>query len=342
MQIGLINDNPVETRFIARTINGNPYYELAWSATSDRECMEFFQNYQPDLVIVSIALPHQDLTAFIKGLVATKRCAVLVSTESVQHNTNQVFQAMGAGALDVVTLPAPEKMDDPEHMQHLLLKIATVERLLNTGSSRRANANTGLPATCTPLIAIGSSTGGPAALIAILKSLPDPFPASLVIVQHLDAQFSQGFAEWLGEQSKMPVRIAREGGHPVPGIVHIAGTGDHLVLNREGKYQYSREPIEYVYRPSANEFFQSIVKNWYGPAIGVLLTGMGKDGASGLLAMRKKGYTTIAESEETCAVFGMPKAAIELGGADKILPLPKIAPYLIELIQQIRKGIKNA
>ena len=336
MQIGIINQDEQETRFITETLQSSPYCEFCWTATSAAEGLELIANHQPELLIINVTLPGNNLPALIKQLVSIRGIAVLVSTQSVEHHTSRVFQAMGAGALDVVTLPCPEASSDPVHAQHLQQKISTVNRLLNTGNQKNGSQkSTSLKNT--PLIAIGSSTGGPAALVEILKNIPNPFAASIVIVQHLDAQFSNGFAQWLNEQSRLPVRIAQAGGHPTSGIVHIAGTGDHLVINGAGKFQYEKEPIDYVYRPSANEFFQSLVKNWHGPAIGLLLTGMGKDGATGLLAMRNKGYHTIAEAEETCAVFGMPKAAIEMNAADTILPLQKIAPFLMELLRVIQE-----
>jgi two-component system chemotaxis response regulator CheB/two-component system response regulator WspF len=149
-----------------------------------------------------------------------------------------------------------------------------------------------------------------------------------VIVQHVDAAFAAGMADWLNQQSALPVRIAREGDRPQAGVVLLAATDDHLHLKLPEVLGYTRVPEETPYRPSADVFFHSVVARWPARAIGVLLTGMGRDGAIGLKAMRTKGYHTIAQDEATSAVYGMPKAAAALDAAAAILPLPRIAAAL--------------
>lgn len=160
--------------------------------------------------------------------------------------------------------------------------------------------------------------------------MPADFPASIVLVQHVDEVFAAGMAEWLGTESHLPVRLAREGDSLLPGAVLLAGTNNHLYLSAEGKLTYRREPIEQVYRPSIDVFFDSVASHWRGEAIGVLLTGMGRDGARGLLHMRKRGFHTITQDQASCAVYGMPKAAVALEAAVEVLPLERIAPRLIE------------
>ncbi len=141
----------------------------------------------------------------------------------------------------------------------------------------------------------------------------------------MDMQFLSSFAEWLGSQCKLPVRIAQVGDRPTPGVVLVAGSKDHLILRSDGTLGYTNEPADYPYRPSVNAFFESIAAQWRGPALGVLLTGMGRDGAIGLLAMRNKGHHTIAQDKASCAVYGMPRAAAELGAAQEVLGLDQIA-----------------
>jgi two-component system response regulator WspF len=182
------------------------------------------------------------------------------------------------------------------------------------------------------LVAIGASAGGPAALVRLLAALPKDFPAAIVVVQHIDAHMAEGMASWLDGQCDLPVRVAAEGDRPAAGCVLIAETSDHLVLRSPYRLGYVPEPREMVYRPSVDAFFQSVVRQWRGEAIGVLLTGMGRDGALGLKALRDHGFHTIAQDQATSAVYGMPKAAAALGAAVDILPIDRIASRLIVLV----------
>ena len=182
------------------------------------------------------------------------------------------------------------------------------------------------------LVGIGASAGGPAAVAAVLTALPSDFRGAIIVVQHIDAHQAAGMAEWLARQASLPVRIASEGDRPEPGSVLLAGTNDHLVLKSADRLGYSAKPVESVYRPSVDAFFQSVSRLWTGDAIGVLLTGMGRDGAQGLKTLRDQGRHTIAQDEQSSAVYGMPKAAARLGAAREILPLPRIAPRLVTLV----------
>ena len=166
------------------------------------------------------------------------------------------------------------------------------------------------------------------ALVEVLENLPADFPAAIVIVQHVDQQFTPGLADWLGQHSRLPVRLATAGDMVTAGEVLMASTLDHLVFKNAHTLGYTPQPVEYVYRPSVDVFFQSVVKYWRGLAVGVLLTGMGRDGAKGLKMMREAGHHTIAQDRISSAVYGMPKAAAALEAAVEILPLNQIAPTL--------------
>jgi two-component system, chemotaxis family, response regulator WspF len=168
----------------------------------------------------------------------------------------------------------------------------------------------------------------PAAVASVLRSLPRDFPAAIVVIQHVDEKFAAGMAEWLSQQSGLKVRVAREGDQPEPGTVLLAGTNDHLALKSADRVGYTPEPRDYFYRPSVDVFFQSVCQHWPGEVVGVLLTGMGRDGAVGLKALRNKGHHTVAQDQATSAVYGMPRAAATLEAAVEILPLDRIAPAL--------------
>ena len=164
------------------------------------------------------------------------------------------------------------------------------------------------------------------ALTEVLGALPKNFPAAVIIVQHVDSQFAQGLADWLNEQSNLPVRVAREGERPVKGTVLVAGKNGSPVFLNGDTVGYTPNPVDYVYRPSVDVFFESVLKHWRGETVGVLLTGMGRDGAQGLKMLREAGHHTIAQDSASCMVYGMPKAAAALDAAVEILPLEPNRP----------------
>jgi two-component system response regulator WspF len=192
-----------------------------------------------------------------------------------------------------------------------------------------------------PLIAIGSSAGGPAALATILSGLPEDFAATIVVVQHIDENFAQGMAEWLSQQSRLPVRIIKNGDAPTSGIVHVAATNEHLIFTKALLLAYTPIPEALFYRPSIDVFFESVNRLWPATVVGVLLTGMGRDGARGLKALRDSGRHTIAQDEASSIVYGMPKAAAILQAATDILPLEHIAHKLVDLLAQRTKNAQE-
>jgi two-component system response regulator WspF len=187
-----------------------------------------------------------------------------------------------------------------------------------------------------PLILLGASTGGPKVLAQILAALPRNCPACVIIVQHVDSAFAPGLATWLGQQSRMPVQLAPVGQEPRAGCVFLAQTGDHLILTPTRRLAYTPEPRDQCFRPSVDVFFNSVARHWNQPGVGVLLTGMGRDGAEGLLALRRAGWHTIAQDQATSTVYGMPKAAAELGAAVQVLTPAEIASNLVTRLARSR------
>ncbi len=181
------------------------------------------------------------------------------------------------------------------------------------------------------LVAIGASTGGPEAIKAVLSCLPKHFPGAVVIIQHVDERHASGMADWLNNDIPLPVRIAREGDRPLSGTVLFAATNDHLVMTPTGNLSYSRNPVEYPYRPSVDEFFASIALYCKDEMIAVLLTGMGRDGGRGLLALRRLGHYTIAQDKISSIIYGMPKDAAERGAAIEVLSPSQIGKRLCVL-----------
>jgi two-component system response regulator WspF len=243
-------------------------------------------------------------------------------TARPQDNVGQVFRALGAGALDVVATPVLLGREDGAAA--LLAKIRTIGKLV---AGRPAPAPLSSPHVAR-LVAIGASTGGPAALARLLADWRPAPDTAAVVVQHIDSNFSAQLVKWLGEQTTAKVAAILDGDHLEGGVVQVAATDDHLRLAPGHRLRYDEHPRDAIHRPSIDVFFRSVARHWERPATGVLLTGMGRDGAAGLLAMREAGQATIAQDEASSAVYGMPRAAAELGAAQQILPIGKISAAL--------------
>jgi chemotaxis response regulator CheB len=318
-----IVDEPRQAELLKLAIQLGGEHDVAWVADSEAMLAERLAARMPDLLLLNVELPSVDAQGATRRVVQAGS-AVLV-TAAGQADPARVFEAIGHGALDSISL---QDAMFPEPISRLLLpKIASVARWIGKGAVKAAAVN---GEDCQRLIAIGASAGGPAALSVVLGGLPRTLPAGIVVVQHLGEDFTAGVAEWLRRGTGLDVRVAREGDRPEAGTVLVAGGNDHLVFKPGARLGYTAEPREKIYRPSIDVFFDSVCRLWRGSAVGVLLTGMGRDGAQGLQALRARGHHTIAQDEATSAVYGMPKAAAALNAAVDILPLERIAGRITE------------
>jgi two-component system response regulator WspF len=335
MKIGIVNDLPLAVEALQRALMLKPGYQVIWVARNGAEAVELCAKATPDLVLMDLIMPVMDGVETTRRIMAQTPCAILIVTVSVGSNASRVFEAMGHGALDAVDTPALGMGDLSDSASPLLAKIETLRKLIrDKNGSNAAMERSGSQALSSHgerLVAIGASAGGPAALTTVLRGLPRDFSAAIVVIQHVDEQFAAGMAEWLGLSSALPVRVAQEGERPEAGVVLLAGTNDHLTLKAPDRLGYNSKPVDYAYRPSVDVFFQSACRFWSGTVVGVLLTGMGRDGALGLKALRNKGHYTIAQDQATSAVYGMPKAAAKLDAAVDILALEQIAPKLVSI-----------
>lgn len=330
MKIGIVNDMPLAVEALRRALALEPAHEVVWIAVNGAEAVAKCAEHKPDVVLMDLIMPVMDGVEATRLIMANSPCAIVVVTVNSQQSVHRVFEAMGHGAVDVVDTPTLGVGDPREAAAPLLRKIQNIGWLLGQRSKSPAPAtsSSALGRQCKALLAIGSSAGGPAALEILLRQLPADFPAAVVLVQHVDQVFAAGMADWLCSASQLPVRLAVEGEQPQVGTVLLAGTNNHLRLLENGTLCYTEAPIEHIYRPSIDVFFESVTQYWQGDAIGVLLTGMGRDGANGLKLMRERGFHTIAQDQATSAVYGMPKAAAAIDAAVEICPLERIAPIV--------------
>ncbi|MFD4838566.1 chemotaxis response regulator protein-glutamate methylesterase [Achromobacter sp. NPDC058515] len=333
MRIGIVNDLPMAVETLRRAIALEPGLEVAWVASNGQEAVEQCARDRPDVVLMDLIMPVMDGVEATRRIMAETPCAIVVVTADVARHTPRVFDAMGHGALDAVDTPVVGGADMRSAAAPLLRKIRNIGWLIGRYGSRPALSPLAKPEQrpdAQRLLVIGASAGGPATLAQLLRDLPMDFPAGIVLVQHVDASFAAGMADWLNDQVSLPVRLVRAGERPRPGQVLLAGTDDHLQLLADGTLRYTEDPKESLYRPSIDVFFHSVAQHWRGLAVGVLLTGMGQDGARGLKALRERGCLTIAQDQATSAVYGMPKAAAAMQAAVEIRPLEQIAARVIQ------------
>ena len=343
MRVAIVNDSAMAVECLRRVIDSEPEYDVAWVANDGAEAVWRCNADVPDLILMDLIMPVMDGVEATRKIMEDSPCAILVVTSTVAGNASKVFQAMGHGALDAVNTPVLGMTGGAEGKAELLNKIGTIAKLIRQRKStapvlmgapervRGASSDKGL-------VAIGSSSGGPKALSVLLQTLPAGFPVPIVIVQHVDEKFSGELAAWLNKQCELEVRLAQKGDRLAPGRVLIAGTNNHLILTSDGSLDYTPYPVEQAYRPSVDVFYDSVGQYWGGDVVAVLLTGMGRDGAEGMLKLRNKGVFTIAQDEATCAVYGMPKAAVQLKAAEEVMSLDNIGPELINYFSEKNKN----
>jgi len=330
MRIAIVNDLPVAAEALRRAVLLPGTHEIAWIASNGREALELCLKDTPDLILMDLIMPKMNGVQATREIMSQCPCAILVVTCSVEENAEMVFQAMGVGALDAVDTPALGVGDFKKVSAPLLAKIDTLSGMLEGVRECLRKPKSHTTQEAPPLVVIGASAGGPSALAEILQQLPKDFPSPIIIVQHVDEQFAPSLVEWLRQQCSLPMRGICDGDTPRPGEVLMAVSSKHLILASPRRLKYTSEPKESFYWPSVDVFFESVARHWPGEVVGILLTGMGRDGARGLKTLRNAGFHTITQSKEGCAVYGMPKAAAELEAATEILPLGGIAAALLK------------
>ncbi len=306
-------------------------------ATNGVEAVAQTELHKPDIVIMDILMPVMGGLEATEAIMARCPVPILILSATVNDtDLNLAFTAIKKGALDVMGKPS---LNTPDNQQGFIDKLTEKIRLLSRirvihhiqgTREQRPHTVAAKPDSTRNILAIGASTGGPKAVMSILKTLPASFNAAVFIVQHISSGFAKGFAQWLNMECCIPVRLAEEGDKIRNGEVLVAPTDRHLLIEK-GVVRFSDAPAVNCCRPSIDLFFSSLVTDYAPRTAAVLLTGMGRDGAEGLAEIKAHGGRTIAQDEKSSAVFGMPKAAIALNGADEILSLEDIPAAISRL-----------
>ncbi len=333
----IVEDSPVVRELLCHIIGSDPRLEVAGVAPSAEQALEMLDLVRPDVISLDIRLPG------INGFEATRRIMtqrptpiVVVSASVESEDLKITMNALRAGALAVVEKPVGSTRPDYEQVaRHLCTQLVIMSqvRVIRQGQPGRAWARRPSPFRPGRLQAIGiaSSTGGPGAVVELLNGLGRGFPLPVLLVQHIAPAFLRGFADWLGATTPFAVEIVDRPVSLRPGWVYLAAVDRHLWASAGSAWGDGGDPI-CLQRPSGTILFRSLAQHLGPASLGVVLTGMGEDGADGLLELRRAGGYTIAEDESTAVVFGMPGAAIRRGAACETLPLGAIAPRLLELV----------
>lgn len=342
----IVEDSPVAQTILKRILTSSPDIAIVGIADNGVEALELIPKVQPKVICTDLHMPKMSGLELTQRVMAEFPRPILVISASVDETENpqNVFQLLQAGALDVFLKPSIGLLSDYEQVKRELItriKILSGVSVFTQHSSRRATSTLNSPlkpfhsplptfhSSLPKIIVIGASTGGPQAFYTILKALPANFPTPILCVQHISEGFLAGLTHWLATGCQLRVAIAQSGEVPKPGTVYFSPDHCHLRLNSQGRFVLSQDEAVCGHRPSVSVLFQSVAEYSKERTLGILLTGMGRDGADGLLAIAQAGGITIAQDEPSCVVFGMPREAIALGAAQKILALNDIAPSLL-------------
>ena len=342
----IVDDSAVAREFLAHTLESDPDIRVAGTACNGKEALAWMERHKADVVLMDIQMP------VMNGLEATRRImqtvpipVIIVSSSWDKDDVEKTFQAMETGAVAVMEKPAGLK--NPATPLLALELLRTIRLMAGMPLVRRwASSSAAPPSHVTPsppppprpgktpirLIAIGASTGGPPVLQTLLAALSPRLPVPLVIVQHIAPGFLSGMADWLEKTTHYPVGIPKNGESMLPGRAYLAPDGFQMGVRKDGTIFLNDAPRENSLKPSVSFLFRSVAREFGEKAAGVLLTGMGKDGADELLSMRQAGGITFAQDKESSIVHGMPGEAIALGGASFVKPPMEIARHLMVIV----------
>jgi two-component system, chemotaxis family, protein-glutamate methylesterase/glutaminase len=347
-RVFVVDDSALVRQFMSEVIQGQPDFQLLGSAADPLSAMPKLEQQWPDVILLDMEMPRMDGLTFLRQLMATHPTPVVICSSLTEAGATLTLDALAAGAVAVF---AKAKLGVRQHLEGIANALVRAIREAGSAHVSRASGLGAIPVlakhmtppslrsfthTTDRIVAIGTSTGGTIALERVLSSLPADAPG-IVIVQHMPEKFTAAFAERLNSLCAIEVREAKNGDRVLDGVALIAPGGLHLQLCRSGAH-YCVEVLDAPpvnrHRPSVDVLFRSVAKAAGPNALGIIMTGMGDDGARGLLAMREMGAKTIAQDEASCVVFGMPKEAIRMGAAASVQPLTQIPEEIMVFSRQ--------
>jgi two-component system chemotaxis response regulator CheB len=354
----VVDDSAVQRRFLRAAVEAEKDFAVVGEARNGKEAVALVERLRPAAVLMDLDLPVMSGIEAIERIMSSNATPILVYSAFVAGaNSENALEALAAGAVDVLAKPGPDDtgtLDEYAAVLRRKLRVAARVRVITHPRGRLRSQGMGgatpslgggvrRPLTTAPhpgeanagrgkvrLVAIGASTGGPQALLTLLSQLPADLDQAVLVVQHMAEGFIPGLASWLDGLVPMPVVVGESGRRLAPGTITIAPSGGNLLV-QDDRLRVMCTPPEpgQFHVPGIDATFESIARSLGPDALGILLTGMGRDGAAGLLAMRERGALTIGQDEATCAVYGMPAAAYALGAVDRQLPLPDISGALL-------------
>lgn len=331
---------------LVNILNTSPGFRVIGEARNGEEVLSLTPQLKPDIISMDINMPRMDGLEATRRLMMEHPTPVVVVSSLIEQDVDLAFQALQAGALAVVEKP-PDRQSPlfPEKYRQLIKTLMAMSsvKVIRRGRTTPLSAETletsvaVVPSmrNAPEILALGASAGGPSAISTFLKLLPTDLPIPLVVVQHMPHEFIGGLARWLGKSSGWRVQVASDNAILMPGVVHLSPGTAHLTIMRRGKSLLTRlvsEQGSHRHQPAIDMLFYSIAEACGSAALGIVLTGMGDDGAAGLLAMRQVGARTFAQDKTSSTVFGMPNAAIERGAVEEVLPLTKLPTAILKYL----------
>ncbi|MEI8138336.1 MAG: chemotaxis-specific protein-glutamate methyltransferase CheB [bacterium] len=344
IKILIVDDSPIFQKLYTLLFRADPELRVIGIVNDGAEALAFVANQRPDVILMDLQMPVMNGYEATRRIMETDPIPIVICSASSQHDdVNKTFQAVEAGAVAFLNKPAgpghPDFQSSVANMIQtikLMAEIKQVKRMRRPAQAREEGTRL-MPgamsfANAPRVVAIGASTGGPLVLQTILGFLPRNYPVPLLIVQHIAEGFVKGFAEWLGSTTGFPIHIAEHNVRALPGHVYLAPDNLHLGMSAGGTLVLSGDAPENGLRPAVSYLFRSVALTFGPSAVGVLLTGMGKDGAQDLKQLKERGGITIAQDKESSLIHGMPGEAIRLEAALHVLPPEKISALLVQLV----------
>ncbi len=335
IRVLIVEDSRVVQEHLRRIMSADPRLEVAAAVDSAEEALRVLDSVRPDVISMDIRLPGMQGLEATRRIMSRQPLPIVIVSGVGGEETNLTMEALKAGAVGVVEKPPSASREDYAALAgHLCTQLAILSEV-KVVRQRPLQEHRPKPPFLRHrpyrLLAITASTGGPNALMQVLTGLGPGFPLPIAVVQHMTPAFIDGFANWLGTVSPFRVRLVNGNVPLVAGTVYMAPAGHHLAGDGLSVWTETRDPV-CGHLPSGTVLFESLARRLGSAALGILLTGMGDDGAAGLLEMRRAGAYTIAEDESTAVVYGMPAAAVRMGAVCESLPLGEIAPRVLELV----------